>query len=332
MVALGRGDLVAQREHAREQGRERTVVGVAARVRLDRDVFGDRHVAGELCVLPADLPALDEVIEDLLGRWLEEVTGNLEPRDLGEDLAGTKDPALLILLKTSDGVANDRRGQGHESRSRDLANATLDVELGDRVLEVGLLRRVNEVAAPRRAVAKLAGKLGDRPLDPAIAKPSRAKEAEEACASGRADQSRGCDAVGHRAGHVGKADPVDLGEATVAEPLGIERRQVPPHRPPRATLRSGIGAEATTDRHSDRAGLWMANDVGGLADVGEGLGDGLAAERRRSCLAAPIEAGRNLVLGGHERSVGRTCHLVAPTRGTMHPRRVPKWSWLCHSA
>ena len=89
--------------------------------------------------------------------------GDLGAADLGEDVVLSDDPSV-DLAQPGGGVLHDHRVQLHVRGGRDPAHTALQVQVDRGLLEVRLLGRVDEVAAPVRLVAQGRDQLVDRLL------------------------------------------------------------------------------------------------------------------------------------------------------------------------
>ena len=127
-------------------------------------------------------------------------------------------------------VAHDRRCQAHERGGFHPQHVLAQVEIRDPLLERRLVGGMDDVGPPgQRLALEAAHDLVDAGLDLPDGEAGGAEEPEHSRAGDRYDQAGGSDAVGHRPGHVGKADAVRLLEAAVAQPFGIERGEPADH-------------------------------------------------------------------------------------------------------
>ena len=115
--------------------------------------------------------------------------------------------------------------------------------------------------------------------------------------------------VGHRAGDVGEADAVGLGEAAVPQPLGVARRHRPQDRPS-----VGRAPELAVDSHPSAPGPRAGHHRHRPAGLGEEVGDVVGVEGGGGIRRRPRRDGGS----GGRRALGG-CRL-----GAVHAHRGRK--------
>jgi hypothetical protein len=288
-------------EDGGEERGEGLVVGVPARVGLDGDVLGDGHARGQFSLSVRDEALLDQALEQLGGRGRHEALGDLATGDLREHQVLAHHAALRVQLQARGGAAHDGRRQAHEGRGRDDAHALAEQQVGDAVLELGLVGRVDEVHAPGQPVTQCRHQLVHGRLDARVAQAASAEEADHAGLRQRDAHAHRGDAVGHLAADVGEAHPVGLAEAAVAQPLGILRGQGGQQR---QVSGRGLRHHVAANHQADARAGGVLDHVRGLANLGQHAAQIGGLEDRRDGAWAPMANGGQL--GG--RHGGCSCH------------------------
>ena len=197
---------------------------MAAGIGLGGEVAGHRDRAGEPGLLGGDLAEGDEFAEEPLRRRGEELRGDLDPRDLGDDLVRCHDPAgPWVAADPPDPVADHGQGQVEIGRRLDQPDLPAKVEVDHRRFERRVVRAVDQVVTARQA-------RGFQPVDRGLDRPEReargAEDPEHAGAAHRLDDLGRADPVGHRAGDVGEAEAVVVAKGGVAQGLGAAGGEV----------------------------------------------------------------------------------------------------------
>jgi hypothetical protein len=288
VAALG-DDAVAEAEDRREERRQRPVVGVAAGVGLRGEILRQRERRGEPRLLRRQLAPLHEPAQDLRRRRLEEADRHLLARDLREEVVLPPRLPGGVRRQARGGIADDGRRQRHVGRGLDARHAAAEVEVGHGLLELGLVRAVDEVCAPGKAfLSELVLQLVKRRFDPRRREPRRAEEAEAPGAGHLGDEPHRGDPVRHRPRDVGEARAVRLAERPVPEPLRVEGRQRGHVRErPGPAVRCGRN-QLTPEAEADPASV-VADDVRGGSDLFERAPDLGRREGGRAPVRPPAE-------------------------------------------
>ena len=337
-VAVGADHLVAHVEDGGEQRGEGLVVRVAAAVRLDDDVFGDGQLLGELGLLRREVSVGHKLLQKVSGGWCEEARRSLGAANLGKHEVVTIDAAIRAPLEARVGVAHHHGIQPHVGAGADPADPPLEVELHGAHLHLGLVGRMDEVAAPGQPL--VSGERGFKPVepfrDPGNGEPRRTKEAEHAGAGHGDDEVCGGDPVGHRPGDVGKSQSVYLEEGPVPQPLRVKRGERG-YKRPRGCSVDFIGAEEVpATGHAKAALLRFAHHKGGVPEVARCHGEFFGGESRSVAGALPGQAGPGVhvspmwhALAGHPYMTwshrmchGRVSRLSGRDPENRHLRRV----------
>ncbi|MGX1152573.1 hypothetical protein RKD39_000151 [Streptomyces albogriseolus] len=268
-------DGVAHPEQPREQGGQRTPVGVAAGVGLGGDVVGHRHPPRQLRLFGGDQPACHQVRGDRLGRRAHEPLGDLGARDLRDDPVAHVHPAVGGAAQPGGAVAHHVRGEVHERGGLHAPHPVPQQQLHALAFQGVLARAVDQVDRVRQG-GDLRGEAGQRPVDPPGQQPGRPEGRQHPGPGQRDHQLLGGDAAGHRAGHVRVSDAVAGAEGGAAEPLGRQRPDGR-HDPAAGAGRGVRGADALSGV-DDVAGLFQGAehpvDPGGIRVHGRGGGPG----------------------------------------------------------
>ena len=104
---------------------------------------------GKFRLLARDAAFGDEFGQQLLGGRGEELAHDLDPGGLRDDAVRGDDFPVGPAVDAVQAVADDVVGQAQVGRGLDQAHALLDVEVGDRALQVLLVGAVDEVEAVR---------------------------------------------------------------------------------------------------------------------------------------------------------------------------------------
>ncbi len=259
---------VAQGEHGGQEGEGGAVVGVAGGISFGGEVLGHRNLCGEGGLIVGDAVLRDELRQQSGRGRAEPFGGDFLAGDFGDDAVGGDDGTVVIAVDAVDAVEDGGEGEVHEGGGFDEVDAALEVELDDGKFVGGFVGAVDEVKAEGQVV-ELGGEAVDGGFDFLNAEAGSAEGAEDTGPGGGDDEVCGGDAVGHGAGHVGKAHAVVDAEGRVAE-LGD-------------ALRGGggedegafegvdVGAEGgdSAEAEGDAFAL-MLEGVEGLAEVEEG--------------------------------------------------------------
>ena len=259
--------------------------GVAARVRLDRDVVRRRHVAGELRLLGGDRALLHQRADDAGRRRPHELPGRLGAGDL-RDQPVARHYSPVLPPQPGNPVPYHVRREAHVGGRLDAADAAAQVELDRVAFQPPLGGAVDEVHRERQP-GNLGGEPGQRRVDRLRQQAGRAVAGQEALACQGGDELDRGDPVGHGPGHVGVARPVRLTERWRAEPVRGQRRGRAEHRqPPSPGSGRAAGHRADARRGDD--------DETGTLQVGQRLADPdrIGAGRQ---LSIPPECGLVLV-------------------------------------
>ena len=181
-----------------------------------------------------------------------------------------QDAPTRPLAEAGGAVLHDHGGQRHVRGCRDSPHTLRQVEVDDLLLDIGLVRTVDEVATPADPVTKLGDKLVHRLLDPLRAEPRGAEEAQKPRPRHGDDEPGRGDAVGHGPLYVGEAHAVHLAEGAVAEPLRVQRRQRGEQGPRGAPVYQVVRKRLTRESNPHCAVL-ITDNVDGLSDTLHGL-------------------------------------------------------------
>ena len=213
--------LIPQRLQARQQHHEGTVVRVASGVRLRGDVLGDRHALRQPGLLNRDRAFRDQLRDHPRRGRAQEPARHLGSRDLRQDPV-RRDHRPAHRVDPRQPVPDQGQGQVQVGRRADAAHAALEIQRDDRLFDLRLAGRVDQVDSPRR-IPHVALDPLDRGRDLVDGEPRRAEEAEHPAPSHRHHQLDAGDPVGHGPRDVGVAHAVGGPEDGVPELLRMQR-------------------------------------------------------------------------------------------------------------
>ena len=240
-------------------------------------------MGGQGGLLGAELAGADQRFQQRGGRRAHEGLSHLGPRQLREDVVTALDVTLGIAVQALGRAQNHGGRQPHEGRDADVPDPVGKIEIGDQVFQLWAVRRMDEVGAPGRPVLAQRGlNLVESPAHLGRRKPARAEESHHSCARHGDHHARGGDPARHLADHIGEAHAMGLAERTIAEPLGIDRRQGAEQGIPRA-----VGCHLAAKARAQSAAQSLAYDMQGLAHTRHRGRKRARVETRRFCARIP---------------------------------------------
>ncbi len=176
-----------------------------AGISLCSHVLGQGDMGGELGLLRRDGAVLHQCAQEFFRCGGEELGGELLARHLGDDPVRRDDATVGGAAYAVQAIAHQGKGEAEECRRLDDAHPFPDVELGQFLLEFGLVRGMDQVEAVRDVAQgglQAVGRFGNL----RYREPGGAEEAEHAGTPQFFGHGGGTDPLGHGAAKVGVAD------------------------------------------------------------------------------------------------------------------------------
>ena len=179
-----------------------------------------------MCFVGGESARGDQCAEHVIGGGAEELPRDLIAGDFGKDAAGPKDLPVRAAAETLRGVEDNRRCESHERRRRYATHAESVEEIDGRQFHGVALDVVNQVGSPAPGLASEGVLNLQHPgLDGGEIQSRTAEEGHHACPDALDGHPCRGDPARHLADDVGESHAVRRGEATLAQPFGIDRRK-----------------------------------------------------------------------------------------------------------
>ena len=216
---------VTQREYRRNQRNRRAIVGMPARISLRREVLRHRNLRRQLRLFFGDFAAFDKLAQKFFRRRRQELRRHFHAGNFGEHVIRRDDAARRIAVNAMRAVADNRQRQAEKRRRADMAETAPQIQIGDRLFQVRLVRAVNQVEAIRQ-IAEIAGNTVKRGFDGVERQSGRAEKANHAMFAHLFNDVGGRDGVRHRSGGAGVTQAVFAQKIRIAKLFRRKRRRV----------------------------------------------------------------------------------------------------------
>ena len=168
----------------------------------------------------------DQCAQHVVGGGAEEVASDLIAGHLGEDAAGPQDLPVRAAAQSLRGVEDNRGCESHECRCRYAAHTESMEEVYRRQFHAVVLDVVNQVGAPAPGLTSEGVlNLQHTGFDGGEIQTGATEEGHDAGPHALDRHPRRGDPARHLADDVGESHAVRRGEAAIAQPFGIDRRQ-----------------------------------------------------------------------------------------------------------